>query len=219
MSKRYLQIFCAALLSLSVSSVLAEQTKIPDYKTARYLFWSKVYPKGGKTLYCAQPFSTKKKSGINIEHVYPMSWVTKALNCGRRKECRDVSARFNNIEADLHNLFPARTDINDERSSMPFANIKGEKRRYGKCDFEMDGKRRVVEPADAARGEIARAMFYMAETYGFEIFRKQAKMLKEWHFKDLPSKIEKQRNDIIEKIQGTRNMFVDDPELVNALDF
>jgi deoxyribonuclease-1 len=59
----------------------------------------------------------------------------------------------------------------------------------------------------------------MAEEYGLTIFKKQAEMLKEWHFRDQPSKEEKRRNDIIEQIQGTRNLFIDDPELVNALEF
>ena len=219
---RYLVSILGLLLVFSIVTAHAEQFKIPDYKTARYLLWSKVYAKGGKTLYCGQNFGANKGRGINVEHVFPMSWVTRALNCGRRKECRASSAEFNRIEADLHNLFPALTEINDERSSFPFAMIKGEQRRYGKCDFEFDSKRRVVEPRDASRGEIARAMFHMVAEYGkygLELRRKQAKMLKKWHFQDKPSKEEKRRNDVIEKLQGTRNRFIDDPELVNSLSF
>ena len=213
---------CSLLLGLSPATAHAEQTKIPDYQTARHLLWSQVYSRGGKTLYCGQNFGANKGRGINVEHVFPMSWVTRALNCGRRKECRDNSSQFNRIEADLHNLFPALTEINDERSSFPFAMIKGEQRRYGKCDFEFDSKRRVVEPRDASRGEIARAMFHMVAEYGkygLELRRKQAKMLKKWHLQDKPSKEEMRRNDVIEKLQGTRNRFIDNPDLVNSLPF
>lgn len=196
-----------------------EQTRIPDYPTARHLLWSEVYARGGQTLYCGENFGRNKGRGVNVEHIFPMAWVANALGCGQRKQCRDGSERFNRIEADLHNLYPARTDINDQRSSFPFAEIKGEQRRYGNCDFEFDPRRRVVEPRPAARGEIARAMFHMAESYGLEIRRKQAEMLLRWHREDRPSKEEKRRNDIIERLQGTRNLFVDEPELADALKF
>ncbi|MEZ5594697.1 MAG: endonuclease [Gammaproteobacteria bacterium] len=140
-----------------------------------------------------------------------MSWVTKELNCGTRRECRRNSERFNRIEADLHNLFPARTDINDDRGSFPFGMVKGEARKYGSCDFEVDFKRRQAEPRPAARGDIARAMFYMADTYGFTIFRRQGKLLARWHREDPPSALERRRNDRIEQLQGTRNPFIDNP--------
>jgi len=72
----------------------------------------------------------------------------------------------------------------------------------------------VAEPREAVRGEVARAMFYMADEYreqGLEIFKKQAKLLLEWHKADPPSKAEMKRNDRIEELQGNRNRFIDDP--------
>jgi deoxyribonuclease-1 len=38
-----------------------------------------------------------------------------------------------------------------------------------------------------------------------------------WHDEDPPSKDEKRRNDIIEKLQGTRNTFIDDPDKISEL--
>ena len=202
------------LLGLSVNSqqALAQQTEIPDYDNARRLFWGELYDAGGETLYCGVEFGSSRQRGLNVEHVFPMSWVTKELNCGTRRECRRNSKRFNHIEADLHNLFPARTDINDDRGSFSFGMVKGEARKYGSCDFEVDFKRRQVEPRPAARGDIARAMFYMADTYGFTIFRRQGKLLARWHREDPPSALERRRNDHIEQLQGTRNPFIDNPE-------
>jgi deoxyribonuclease-1 len=213
---RILLIICGCCW-LVAHPLSADQTRTPNYETARPLFWSQIYARGGKTLYCEQNFGAHKNFGINIEHIFPMGWVTRELGCGTRNQCRAGSERFNHIEADLHNMYPALTDINDTRGSLRFGMIKGELRRFGACDFEVE--RGAVEPRDGARGEIARAMFYMAEEYGLTIFKKQAEMLKEWHFRDQPSKEEKRRNDIIEQIQGTRNLFIDDPELVNALEF
>jgi len=204
---------------LTNSAVVADQSSIKDYESARHLLWSVVYSEGGRTLYCGQRFGSNKGRGINVEHVLPMSWVTNELNCGTRKQCRHSSERFNRIEADLHNLFPSRTDINDERSSYRFGVIEGEQRRYGKCDFEVDYRNRVAEPRDAARGEIARAMFYMSDEYGIRIFAKLGRLLKKWHRLDPISDEERRRNDVIEELQGTRNKFIDDPSLVDSIRF
>ena len=193
---------------------------IKDYKTARYLLWERVYKDGGQTLYCREPFSERRGRGINVEHVFPMSWVTNALNCGTRSACRRNSATFNRIEADLHNLHPSRTDVNKDRSSYRFGLVKGEARRYGAlCDFEVNQRSRVAEPAAEIRGDIARAMFYMADKYsgqGLVLYAKQAKLLYRWHQNDPPDAEEARRNRVIEKIQGNRNVFVDVPAKLDA---
>jgi deoxyribonuclease-1 len=194
---------------------------IENYKEARKIFWGELYNNGGETLYCQQPFSRGNRSGLNVEHVFPMSWVTNGLNCGTRKQCRRNSATFNRIEADLHNLYPSRTDVNQDRSSFRFAEIRGEDRRYGKqCDFEVDERARSAEPANAVRGEVARAMFYMAHRYkehGLVIFESSGRLLHKWHKLDPPNKSEIARNDKIAQIQGSRNPFVDDPESLSIL--
>lgn len=206
---------------LPVMMSSADQERIPDYEEARRLFWKQLYTRGGKTLYCGWTFSSKYeyRKGVNIEHVFPMGWVKNELKCGTRKQCRINSHRFNRIEADLHNLYPSRVNVNDARSAYRFGEVPGERREFGDCDFEVDEGKRVAEPRPASRGEIARAMFYMKEEYGLTIFRKSGELLLKWHLQDQPSKHEKWRNDRIEEIQGTRNMFVDDPGLAKLIEF
>ena len=183
---------------------------IEDYEAAREIFWDELYPNGGETLYCAEQFGGGYNKGINIEHVFPMGWVTHTLNCGRRKECRRNSDLFNQIEADLHNLYPARSDINEERSSIAFGMISGEKRKFGSCDFEVQHRRpRLVEPREHVRGNIARAMFYMADTYDLTLFDKQIETLEKWNKADPVDEFEQQRNDKIQSIQGNRNPYID----------
>lgn len=197
----------------------AGQTGIEDYERARRLFWQRLYSGDGETLYCGQRLGPGFDPGTNIEHIFPMAWVTNALQCGRRKACRKASERFNRIEADLHNLYPARTEVNDARGAMSFGEIPGERRWDGQCDFEVDEGRRVVEPRPAVRGDIARAMFYMRDAYDLVIFDRLGALLKEWHRLDPISAHERQRNDAIGKIQGTRNKYIDNPELADALAF
>lgn len=193
------------------------QTQISSYQKSLRLFWRELYATGGKTLYSQQVFGPNKPDWINIEHIFPMAWVVNALKCKDRRDCRHNQRRFNYIESDLHNLYPSRRDLNMLRGSHRFGKVKGELRLFGSYDFELDKKRRIIEPAPASQGEIARAMFHMSNTYDLKIFTKQAKTLAYWNKVDQPSKEEKRRNDLIETLQGTRNQFIDDPKKIDKL--
>ncbi len=203
---------------LACNSPSAQQTGIENYYEAKKLFWGQLYAKGGETLYCGQSFGPSKGKQINVEHVMPMSWVMKKLNCPDRNSCRQ-SRTFSRIEADLHNLYPSRRDINQIRSSFPFGIVRGERRQYGQCDFEFDKRSRIVEPRPEVRGEIARAMFYMHERYDVRLHRRMGKLLKQWNRQDPPDAFERRRNDSIEKIQGSRNRFIDQPAAADRLRF
>ena len=212
--------FPALIVLLFCCSVqAAEQLVYEDYFEVLPLFWQQVYPAGGTTLYCDQKFGHNKGRSINIEHVYPMSWAMRSVGCRSRDECRRKSQRFNQIESDMHNLYPSRKELNKIRSSFPFGTIEGEQRNYGQCDFEFDPKRRIVEPPVISRGNIARAMFHMKESYGLKIFPRQGGLLQRWHRDDPPDDEERRRNHVIEKLQGTRNRFIDEPRAAEKLRF
>jgi deoxyribonuclease-1 len=205
------------LIGLTSGCEQGQAEGIRDYEEARSIFWRDLYAEGGETLYCGVGFGSGYNDGLNVEHVFPMSWVTGALGCGTRKQCRNRSELFNRIEADLHNLYPSRQDVNAERSSYRFAELAGEDSRFRDCDFEVDYDNRRVEPRATSRGDIARSMFYMENRYrdaGLEIFNAQARMLREWHRNDPPGAKERERNDRIESLQGNRNPYIDSPDLL-----
>jgi deoxyribonuclease-1 len=170
-------------------------------------FWRILYPGGGQGLYCGARFAARDR-GYNIEHVYPMSWVGKALRCGDRESCRRRSPRFNEIESDMHNMYPARKDLNRERGSYPFREIPGERHVERGCDLEIDHRARVVEPRTAARGDIARAMLYMADRYDLTIYERQRQTLLDWHRADPPDNEERRRNALITESQGNANPWI-----------
>jgi deoxyribonuclease-1 len=207
------------LLLAAADAAAGGQTALADYEQARRVFWSRLYADGGETLYCGRSFTGPGTQGVNVEHVLPMSWVTRALDCGSREQCRIESERFRRIEADLHNLWPALTHVNDARGALAFGEVAGEAWRFRGCDFEVDERRRVAEPRPAARGEIARSMFYMSREYGLPIYARQGRELQAWNRADPPSDEERRRNDLIQAIQGTRNRFIDDPGLADQLRF
>ncbi len=208
----------ATLLALLPAiSTLADQTQIRNYDTARRLVWGLLYASGGSTLYCGEPF--EDKTDLNVEHIYPASWMAAFLGCGSRKECRKTNERFNYMEADLHNLYPARADIYQARSNFRFGTIRGEEREFGDCNFERDKDSHVVEPRPVTRGNIARTIFYMRDEYGLPIDHRDVELLKKWNRTDPPTDHEMRRNNVIEELQGTRNRFIDHPKWVEDLKF
>lgn len=193
------------LAGLTTVAMAAGQNKISSYGEARKLLWGELYKDGGETLYCGVALG--QRSGLNVEHVIPASWMTRHVGCGSRKQCRRSSQAFNRMEGDLHNLYPSRTDANSQRGSLPFGEIAGERHTVRSCDFEANNK--VTEPRPAARGEIARAVLYMQQAYGMQLPSGQLELMRQWHESDPPTQAERIRNERIEQIQGNRNPFVD----------
>ncbi len=221
--KKYLLVIATVLLSVGLtyqqnisdkgSTLKNDKQKSSDeYRSALKILWTKVYADQGKTLYCDAPFSTKdykaRKKQVNAEHVFPMSWVSKDLKCGTRKQCQRQSAAFRHIESDLHNIYPALIYINKARSSYRFGDIAGEKRQFGTCDFEIDKKHHVAEPTPKIRGEIARSMLYMAYQYQLTLYRKTAVLMQQWDKQNPPGQEEKRRAKIIQREQGRENPFI-----------
>ena len=214
------------VIAMALQPAFAGQTTIPNYDTAKNdFFWPELYKSGGFTLYCGAWFANHHtlngvfpaRLGLNIEHVYPAGWMATHLGCGTRAQCQATSETFNFIEADLHNLYPAISFINGFRSDLPFAEIDGETHMFDSCDFERADD--TVEPRPQARGNIARAYFYMHHEYELPVPDAMKPLLLQWHEDDPVSEAEERRNDKIQDLQGTRNAFIDDPALANTLGF
>ena len=127
-----------------------------------------------------------------------------------RKCAYKLNANFKKAHDDMNNLTPAVGELNADRSNYAFANIEGESRAYGACDFEVDFKTDTTEPADNVKGNIARVYFYMVETYGAQISADEMNLFSEWDALDPVDKWECLRNNRINVAQGTGNRFVTD---------
>ncbi|NOZ52760.1 MAG: endonuclease I [Gammaproteobacteria bacterium] len=194
----------------------ADQTLLLNIGDAEKVFWSRLYPNTHYTLYCGERF-TNKTGKLTMGKVYPVEWIIDYLGCDSLDNCRKNSLRFNRIEADLHNLYPMLTMIERARKNFSFGEIPGEFREFFECDFEHDVRTKTIEPRIIARGNIARSLFYMHWEYGLPLNQQSITMLIGWHAEDPPSYDEKRRNNIIEKIQGTRNSFIDNPNKATQL--
>ena len=65
----------------------------------------------------------RQEEGIEVEHVYPASWMKVTAGCvasESREACRIERQALNHMEADLHNLSPSISFINQARSNYKF---------------------------------------------------------------------------------------------------
>ena len=211
----------AAILLLSLSGISLAQESTEDlYDNAVSKFWDNIYLTGGWTLYCGYKFDHTRKTAdgkiVVIEQIYPALWMLKYLKCKSRMECAQSGKnRFIRMESDLHNMYPVWATISRSRGNTRYGIIAGEDWRIDGCDFER--KNGITEPRLIARGNIARAIFYMAKEYGLPVDENMLTVLKGWNRDDPPSEQEKQRNNRIQELQGNRNPFIDKPALADKM--
>ena len=178
--------------------------------TCRYTTFTAVFTNG-------MTFGTADSS-FSREHTYAHSWMpTYPADNPERPEYNDQ-----------HHLFPVKfINANNIRSNYPFGTVVTVTNSFmgGKLGLDANNQS-VYEPKDSHKGDLARALFYMAVCYNsvdgnnwkFQVEQNQD-ILKKWNFDDPPSNMEISRNDIIDSIQGNRNPFVDHPEYACYIDF
>jgi len=141
---------------------------------------------------------------------------------------------------DAHHLRPCDVSVNSARNN----------RWFNYCDepYYDDGGTILTEsytsytdwfwqPRDAAKGDVARMIFYMATRYEGESgepdlevidyipsdkdtkdpIHAKLEALLDWNEEDPVDDFERNRNEVVYSYQGNRNPFVDHPEYVNAI--
>ncbi|MEI4549921.1 endonuclease [Pseudoalteromonas spongiae] len=168
----------------------------------------------------------ERVSRIEWEHVMPANIIGGHLdqwqNPENYEEClkkngKSITGRkcavktvpeFKRAYIDLNNLVPAVGELNADRSNYSFANIEGEVRAYGKCDFEVDFASDTAEPADNVKGNIARIYLHMKHEHKVPLNEHATIQMLEWSKLDPVDAWECKRNERIEEAQGLGNKFV-----------
>lgn len=169
----------------------------------------------------------KRAARIEAEHVFPAAQFGNFRACWRepasfaqcnkadgktlsgRECCLRVDPVFVAAHNDLQNLFPEDGYLNGRRSDYNWGMVSGGT-TYGTCDMRFDGSVRRVQPPVAIRGEIARTMFYMRDTYGFRLSRQDQQLYTVWNNQNPPDDWEIERNRRIKEIQGVGNAYVEE---------
>ena len=161
-------------------------------------------------------------TGYSREHTYAHSWMPTFPADGNPAELEYV---------DYHNLYPTNlSQANSPRSNLPFGIITGNvvfNYLEGSVGEIADGTY-VYEPRDDQKGNLARAIFYMATCYNgpngtgddWSIPSNQDQgVLKNWHFADLPDNYEIARHELIYETQNNRNPYIDSVDFACYVDF
>ncbi|OSY89371.1 hypothetical protein WH52_01670 [Tenacibaculum holothuriorum] len=149
-------------------------------------------------------------SGVwNREHVYSKSLGNPNLGT-------------TGVGADAHNLRPCDAQRNSSRSNRKFAAGSGTQ-----SYITSEGH---WYPGDEWKGDVARMMMYMYLHYGNQTLPKNVAvgtvnsndsnmidLLLEWNAADPVSDLEKQRNPVLQNIQGNRNPFIDNPAFATKI--
>ncbi len=176
-----------------------------DYRKAREHIFSTIDNRDGwvEGVYTGARVQTSRipdPNVMNCEHSWPRSRLSGAAT------------------SDLHHLFPADAFANKTRSNIYFGDVvKTVWEKGGSKLGDNIRKKRAFEVRPEQRGNTARAMFYVATIYDYEIPFWEEEPLRQWHIQDPVDDLERKRNDAIEKIQGNRNPFVDHPEYVERI--
>ncbi|MBO5702242.1 MAG: endonuclease [Clostridia bacterium] len=126
--------------------------------------------------------------------------------------------------ADLHHVRPDDVTTNAKRGNLKFGNaaggseVKGSTLVSGALGGYASGG--YFEPLDNVKGDVARICLYVYARYGGELSKcssitnvfESVDVLLEWCESDPVDTWEMGRNEVVGKIQGNRNVFIDYPE-------
>jgi hypothetical protein len=226
-----------ALFLLFLNPVFAQKSSIPEsdlkdqlfselrrnhsplgYREARIKLLGYMAIKGAQNsyfvtdVYCEADYSSPgigrvpNNNIINVEHTWPQSKFGGS-DRGFQK-------------SDLHHLYPADSQLNSIRGNQPFGDVidQTQNTKCPVCSVGLNQNgRRVFEPPQDHKGNVARALFYFSVRYRMPISDDEETALKRWHQEDPVDSEELLRNEQVESYQGNRNPFIDEPQLVQLI--
>ena len=201
------------------------------YKRARQILFSKVYQPDQDRhevteVYCGKKYTDGELINgneihlqenqipngniLNTEHTWPRS----RFNVDE-EESHDL---YEQMLSDIHHLYPTDTVVNRDRYNHQFADVDVQTSKLT-CDGPKLGHNNqeadtmFFEPPANIKGDIARSLMYFSIKYNLPIDTVEESALRNWHHSDPVSQFEIRRNNIVHEYQGTRNPFIDFPEL------
>ena len=162
----------------------------------------------------------KRAHRVEWEHIVAAEHFGQQLECWRkplcskngkpykgRACCKKIEPRFNEMEAELYNLWPETGLINQARSNYRFGVVSSDSSHYG-CAIKIDKKNRKVEPSDRAKGIVARASLFMSDKYRLKLSDSQRRLFVAWHKLYPPTEWEIQWAQVIAERQGYSNPYI-----------
>ena len=199
------------ILSALRSLMISTHTKTTSYNDCKsYAEETDGERNGTKLVTLYTSYTTSYTSAINREHVWP-----KSLG----------GYETSGPGADLHHIRPSDTKLNSTRNNNKYGEVTNGKAATGSTlvngmvgGYYGGG---FFEPLDNVKGDVARICLYVYARWGgsytgcsniTNVFQ-SVEVLLEWCEMDPVDTWEMGRNEVVEEIQGNRNVFIDYPEL------
>ena len=159
-------------------------------------------------IYTGYSATMNQWNGWNREHVWPQSLGGGNTSGGG---------------ADLHHIRPSDAVVNSTRGNKKYGNTNGGTAKYGSnpATGYLGGyyNSTYFEPLDNVKGDVARICLYVWIRWGSswgadsvtEVFQ-SVDVLLAWMALDPVDTWELGRNEVVQDIQGNRNVFIDYPE-------
>ena len=223
-------------------ALAAGNTTNDSFSQAQRMLERQVYNDHRVTIYCSAEFNAQKRvtlpagfttpahekraTKIEWEHAVPAEnfgrafpeWRDGHPECVNRngkpfkgRRCAEkVNMEYRHMQADMYNLFPAIGAVNAVRSNKQYSALPSSASAFGSCPAKVDGNR--FEPPDRAKGQVARAALYMADSYPkYRLSRQQQQLFEVWDKMFPVDAWECTRAKRIEKLQGNANARVKQP--------
>lgn len=127
----------------------------------------------------------------------------KGLRC-----CQKSDKTYQIMLYDLHNRLPTHPDVKRRLDAYTIGILPDEKNSERFYSLKLDSKRKLMEPPDEKKGEIARIILYMHDTYHIPIEQAALAQYTAWHQTFPPSNWEKFKNFAIAQAQGNINPYI-----------
>ena len=168
---------------------------------------------------------TSRTYKVEWEHIVPAKVFGGDLSCWQknictkkdgthykgRACCSKIDKKFQQMEADLHNIVPAIGTVNQARGTLPFGELETTIENFMGCPIKIDKTKNKVEPRPEIRGVIARTYLYMSKKYDLSLSIEDKALYKKWHIEYPPDNWEIEWNGLVKEIQGNENIYISHP--------
>ncbi|MGE3319239.1 MAG: endonuclease [Candidatus Berkiella sp.] len=183
---------------------------------------SLLYQHQRSTFLCDRPFSLEGQINtvdtVQWMPIVPLKRLATHFACYRHKcvnkkgkvqqglVCCRQDPVFQQLEHDLHNWVPETRLLKKQCERYRFAEFLHEEKSG--CQIFIDKKNKLIDPPPNKRGIIARTYLYMKDAYALRLSDAEVQLYMKWHREYPVSEVERERNERIFQIQGTRNRWV-----------
>ncbi len=207
----------------------ATMTKSYSYQSLpQYWAYSDTSPAGGTLLFYSD-VTRQRGEGLTREHVWPKSHGT-FYETGAGSDLHHLRPEDYDINTTRSNF--TFGNVRSQLFSWRTASLNGREVLWYDANYFDNGCKGLVEVADNVKGDVARVLLYVYVTYeqpnlstntaangqgdersdGKKVIENLDTLL-DWCRRDPVDTWEMKRNDIVQELQGNRNVFIDYPEL------